>query len=70
MSTIHVKRIFSSGQTSCAITLPLGWVRFLGLRPGDELEIIANGDLTIRPRQRVAEQTIEGMLCKGIDNGR
>jgi AbrB family looped-hinge helix DNA binding protein len=36
-------------QGSYVITLPKAWLRYFRLKPGDTLEIIANGELTIRP---------------------
>jgi len=69
MPTLQIRKIYQSSRTSCAVTLPLEWLRFLGLRAGDEVEMMVDGDLTIRPRQRPIEQkTIGGMLLKGLDH--
>ena len=38
-----------SGGESFAIVLPIQWVRYYGIKPGDKLEVIANGELRIRP---------------------
>ena len=62
MPTLQVRRIYQSGKSSCAVTLPLGWLRYLGLKPGDEVELIANREITIRPRPK----TIEEALRNGI----
>jgi len=31
------------------ITLPIWWLRFWGLKPGDRVQVIDNGDLVVRP---------------------
>jgi len=38
-----------AGGESFAIVLPIQWVRYYGLKAGDKLEVIANGELRIRP---------------------
>ncbi len=31
------------------IILPIWWLRFYGLKPGDRVQVIENGDLIVRP---------------------
>jgi antitoxin component of MazEF toxin-antitoxin module len=45
------RKIHSTGG-SLAVTLPPGWLRYFKLMAGDEVEIIANGELLIRPVKR------------------
>lgn len=33
-----------------AVTLPKGWVRCNNLKPGDKVVVIANKEVTIRPK--------------------
>lgn len=49
MPILEERRIYQSGKSSVAITLPRGWVRYLRLQPGDKVEVEADGELIIRP---------------------
>jgi antitoxin component of MazEF toxin-antitoxin module len=51
MPLLENRKIYAAGR-SLAITLPRGWLRYLGLKAGDEVEIVANGNLVIRPVQK------------------
>ena len=42
------RRLRANGG-SVALTLPKGWLNYFGLKPGDEVEVVANGNLVIRP---------------------
>jgi bifunctional DNA-binding transcriptional regulator/antitoxin component of YhaV-PrlF toxin-antitoxin module len=45
---IKVQRVlFRIGEVSLAVTLPKPWVTYNNLKPGDMVEIIANGELLI-----------------------
>jgi len=46
------RRIYQSGRSSFAITLPAGWVRYFKLKAGDKVEIEADGELIIRPLRK------------------
>jgi bifunctional DNA-binding transcriptional regulator/antitoxin component of YhaV-PrlF toxin-antitoxin module len=48
MPQLERRRIYAAGR-SLAVTLPQGWLRYLGIKAGDEVEIVTNGDLVIRP---------------------
>jgi len=43
------RMLYHVGKSSLAITLPQNWLKYFGLKAGDKVEIIGNGDLTIRP---------------------
>jgi AbrB family looped-hinge helix DNA binding protein len=44
--------IFRIGEGAVAVTLPIGWTRYAGLKPGDKVEVIINDDhLLIRPKK-------------------
>lgn len=48
MAWLERRRIYKAGS-SLALTLPRGWLAYFGLKAGDEVEIVANGKLVIRP---------------------
>lgn len=37
---------------SVVVAIPQDWLRYYGLNPGDTVEVIADGDITIRPLKR------------------
>ena len=49
MPTITYRKLIRFGSTGAVITVPKGWIRYYGLRAGDTLEVIANGELIVRP---------------------
>ena len=52
MPLLETRRIYATGR-SLAITLPRGRLAYVGLKAGDEVEIVANGKLTINPKPRL-----------------
>ena len=48
MPTLVERTVIDMGQGSYIITLPKPWLRYFGIRPGDKLEVVTNGDLIIR----------------------
>jgi bifunctional DNA-binding transcriptional regulator/antitoxin component of YhaV-PrlF toxin-antitoxin module len=40
------------GRGGLVVTVPKGWAEYYGLTAGDKLEMIADGELTIRPLKR------------------
>lgn len=52
MPTLDKRSVIDLGQGSYVITLPKAWLRYFGIKPGDKLEVIANGELVIRPPNR------------------
>ena len=55
MPLLENRRIYAAGK-SLAVTLPKGWLRYFGIKAGDEVEIVANGDLIIHPLQSAEEK--------------
>ncbi|MBI2849780.1 MAG: AbrB/MazE/SpoVT family DNA-binding domain-containing protein [Chloroflexi bacterium] len=52
MTQVVDRTIFRSGEAAIAVTLPIGWIRYAGLKPGDKVEIVINdNDLVIRPKK-------------------
>jgi len=52
MSQIEERTISRVGSTSLMVTLPKPWLRYLGIQPGDKVEVITNGEVTIRPKRK------------------
>jgi len=46
------RKLFRIGEGGIAVTLPKAWIRYYGLEPGDKVEIIADGELTIRVKPK------------------
>jgi len=57
MPLLEKRRIYAAGG-SLAVTLPKGWLKYFGIKAGDEVEIVANDNLVIRP---VLSPGIEGI---------
>ena len=49
------RSVIDMGQGSYVITLPKPWVRYLGIRPGNKLKVISDGELVIRCQCNVTE---------------
>jgi antitoxin component of MazEF toxin-antitoxin module len=48
MPTIYRRKVIRFGG-GLAMTLPAGWARFSGIRPGDALEVLVDGSLVVFP---------------------
>ena len=49
MSTAYFRSLIRMGKGGLVISVPRPWVRYYELKAGDRLEVIANGELRIRP---------------------
>jgi bifunctional DNA-binding transcriptional regulator/antitoxin component of YhaV-PrlF toxin-antitoxin module len=45
-------------QRELRITVPIWWLRHHGLKPGDKVEVVANGELTVRPLPREGQREV------------
>lgn len=52
MPTLTERSVIDLRQGSYAITLPKAWVRYFGIRPGDKLEVVTNGELRVHPKRK------------------
>ncbi|MBN1358045.1 AbrB/MazE/SpoVT family DNA-binding domain-containing protein [Candidatus Bathyarchaeota archaeon] len=43
------RKIVRIGKTSLGIILPKAWLRYFSINAGDEVEVISNGHITVRP---------------------
>ena len=50
MPTITNRTLIKFGEGGFAVTVPRGWVRYYGLKAGDKLEMVVDGELLIRPK--------------------
>ena len=48
MPTVTKRTLIKFGGNGLVLTIPKAWVDYYQLKPGDKLEVIANGELTIR----------------------
>ena len=51
MPSIHTRSLLKVGG-SLALTVPRPWVLYWGLAPGDRVEVVADGELQVRPLNR------------------
>lgn len=51
MPSVNVRKLIAIGG-SLLVTLPKGWCRFNGLRPGDKVLVTTNGDLRVSPKAK------------------
>ena len=48
MPLLEIRKIHAAGR-SLAITLPPGWLRYLGPKAGDQVEVVVDENIVIRP---------------------
>jgi antitoxin component of MazEF toxin-antitoxin module len=49
MPQLELRTVSKVGGNSLMITLPKGWLRFHGVKAGDKVEVVSNGELRVRP---------------------
>jgi bifunctional DNA-binding transcriptional regulator/antitoxin component of YhaV-PrlF toxin-antitoxin module len=52
MPGLSERTVIDLGQGSYVVCLPKAWLRYYGLGPGDKVEVISNGEITIRPKRK------------------
>lgn len=58
MPTLTIRKLIRFGNDGLVITVPKSWVRYYGLKAGDKLEVVADSELVVRPKQ--PEEQING----------
>ena len=48
MPTLARRKLIKFGEAGLVLTVPRAWARYYNLKPGDKVEIEANGELTVR----------------------
>jgi bifunctional DNA-binding transcriptional regulator/antitoxin component of YhaV-PrlF toxin-antitoxin module len=61
MPLLFKRKAIRFGNGGIAITLPAGWVRFTGIKPRDELDVIVDGAIVIFPRFIGDDKLIEAL---------
>jgi AbrB family looped-hinge helix DNA binding protein len=49
---IEERTVSRVGGNSLMVTLPKGWLRYMGIEAGDKVEVITNGEIIIRQKRR------------------
>ncbi len=52
------RKLFRIGEGGVAITLPKAWINYHRLKPGDTVEVVVNGDLTVKVKTKPEEKLI------------
>ncbi len=58
MPILVERTLFKIGEGGFAITLPKAWVRYNRLKPGDKVEVVADGELIIRIKGKPKEKKL------------
>ena len=58
MPLLVERKLFRIGEGGVAITLPKAWINYCHLKPGDTVEVVVDGDLTIRVKAKPEENLI------------
>ena len=65
MPTLVERKLIRFGDGGLALTIPAPWWRFYGLKPGDTVEVVTNGKLTVRPVRKDSRREAEGTEVEG-----
>lgn len=49
---IEERTVLRVGGSSLMVTLPKGWLRYMGIKAGDKVEVITNGEIIIRRKRK------------------
>lgn len=52
MPVTEQRKIVRFGKTSFGVILPIGWLRYFEIKPGDAVQVTANGEVTVQPLKR------------------
>jgi len=56
MPQIENRKVVRVGKTSSGVILPAAWLRYFGIKPGDEVEVVSNGVVTVKPLKERPEE--------------
>lgn len=48
------RKIVRIGKTSMGIILPKAWLRYFALNAGDQVEVVSNGSVTVKPLTKIS----------------
>ncbi|MCW4046358.1 MAG: AbrB/MazE/SpoVT family DNA-binding domain-containing protein [Candidatus Bathyarchaeota archaeon] len=49
------RKIVRIGKTSMGITLPKAWLRYFALNAGDQVEVVSNGSIIVKPLTKIRQ---------------
>lgn len=49
------RKIVRIGKTSMGIILPKAWLRYFALNAGDQVEVVSNGSVTVKPLTKIRQ---------------
>jgi hypothetical protein len=58
MPILVERKLFKTGEGAIAVTLPKAWTNYYHLKPGDRVEIVGDGELTIRIKAQPEEKSL------------
>ena len=61
---VEERTVSRVGGSSLMVTLPKGWLRYMGIKAGDKVEVISNGEITIRRKQRRSSSARRNQLVE------
>jgi len=70
MASIREGSLIKFGDGGLVISVPIAWARFHGLRPGDKVDVITNGELRVRLRNQTKKITAESSKKEETKNDR
>jgi antitoxin component of MazEF toxin-antitoxin module len=53
--TLTFRKLIKFGGGGLVITIPQGWIRYYSLKAGQRLEVIADGELIVRPEKSITK---------------
>ena len=56
------RKLVRIGNTSLGVIIPKSWLRFYKLKYGDNVEVISNGSIEIKPANKTAKPAKRGVL--------
>ncbi len=51
------RKIIRIGNTSLGVILPRAWLRYFSLSAGDEVEVVSNGNIIVKPLSKKAHES-------------
>jgi antitoxin component of MazEF toxin-antitoxin module len=52
------RKIIRIGKTSLGVILPRAWLRYFSLSAGDEVEVVSNGNIIVKPLSKETNKNL------------
>lgn len=59
MGSLVQRKLIPMGAGGLVVVIPRAWARYYDLRAGDKVEVITNGKLVIRPKQKISRRQLK-----------